>query len=359
LALLVPGCRAERPLPDSSHAPRLVLPPAQADAIRDEVLARAQVRRPPDQAIEDVDFRLNPAGPDAIPPSAELTCRFEIKPSEGRSPKFQCRLPSGESVKVKYGRTNAETRSEVAGSRLLTALGYGADRMYVVQRIRCYGCPRYPYPRFSWFDSLFVDYGRFFDFDFAVIERPMEGLRLETHDRKGWGWYELDKIDPARGGATPDERDAFRLLAAFLNHWDNKTENQRLVCLPDPNPAPDPCPRPFLVIQDLGADFGPWGMDLDGWRSHPVWNDAQTCRLSMKSLPFGGSTFHDVQIGDAGRRLLLGLLERLSETQVRALFVGARFTEPRHGPPESGDIAGWVQVFEDRVRQIAQAGPCP
>ena len=48
------------------------------------------------------------------------------------------------TVKVKYGNTG-EIHAEIAASRLLTALGFGADRMFLVPRLRCYGCVRTPF----------------------------------------------------------------------------------------------------------------------------------------------------------------------------------------------------------------------
>ena len=50
-------------------------------------------------------------------------------------------LPVGEELKVKYGRRNPEPWAEVAATRLLSALGFGADRMYVVARVHCLAGP--------------------------------------------------------------------------------------------------------------------------------------------------------------------------------------------------------------------------
>lgn len=44
----------------------------------------------------------------------------------------------------------------------------------------------------------------------------------------------------------------------------------------------------------------------------------------MKALPFGGATFPDAQISEEGRRLLLSLLEQLSDDQIRDLLSSAR-----------------------------------
>ena len=53
---------------------------------------------------------------------------------------------NGEIVKIKYGRSNPEVYTEVAATRLLAALGFPADRMFVINRVRCFGCPPDPFP---------------------------------------------------------------------------------------------------------------------------------------------------------------------------------------------------------------------
>ena len=64
---------------------------------------------------------------DRFRPTDEVTCRFDPEPVSGRTPKFDCTLPDGESVKVKYGAANPEVFGEVLASRLLSALGLPTD----------------------------------------------------------------------------------------------------------------------------------------------------------------------------------------------------------------------------------------
>ena len=47
-------------------------------------------------------------------------------------------------IKVKYGWT-PEKSGEVAATRLLAALGFGADHVTMVPRLRCIGCPLFPF----------------------------------------------------------------------------------------------------------------------------------------------------------------------------------------------------------------------
>ncbi len=172
---------------------------------------------------------------------------------------------------------------------------------------------------------------------------------------EGWAWYELAQSEAPRA-----ELDAFRLLAAFLAHWDNKADNQRLVCL-DQVPAPPDgrCAQPLLMIQDLGATFGPVKVNLSAWQDRPVWLDARECRVTMRDLPFSGATYPDVQISEGGRVQLAQALAGVSDENVRQMFFDARFHEFHSGTDDGRDLDAWTAAFRSRVDQIVSAGRCP
>jgi hypothetical protein len=340
--------------------------PARIDpGTRQRALRSARVWSPPAVPPGAADLSANPPG--GFNPGDEVTCRFMLEPVGGTTPKFNCEGPGGETLKVKYGAANAELHAEVAATRLLSALGFGADHMFVVRRVRCAGCPRFPFQALQChaktpFDSACfgggLDYSRVIDFDHAVVERRLAGRRLETVDTAGWAWFELSAIDPAAGGASIAEVDALRLMAILLAHWDNKSENQRLLCPPGADLPDGGCARPFALLQDLGATFGPAKVELRNWRSNPVWADRRSCRVSMKHLPWNGSTFPDHQISEGGRRLLLGLLEQLTDAQLTALFESSGITSFDQVSVDGRDAKAWVAAFQDKVKQIRDAGPC-
>jgi len=112
-------------------------------------------------------------------------------------------------------------------------------------------------------------------------------------------------------------------------------------------------------VQDLGATFGPVKLDLPNWRRTPVWADRATCTVSMKSLPYGGATFPDRRISEAGRQMLTGLLEQLSSGQLTDLFTASRVIEYDEISAETRSAAPWVEAFRNKIRQIADGGPCP
>ena len=336
--------------------------------LREEAMATADVWTVPAVPIPEANLRDNPPGPGAFPSDAEIECRFKVEEVSGLTPKFYCELPGGDVVKIKYGSGNAELPAEVAATRLLGALGFGADRMYVVKRVKCAGCPPYPYYALRCLKDVGVrsvclpggiDYSRVLTFDSAVVERRLEGRKIEAPQHVGWPWFELEKIDPARGGSPLAEVDALRLMAVLLAHWDNKAENQRLVCPAGQDRGDGGCVRPLAMLQDVGATFGPAKAELHNWRTTPIWVDRKACTVSMKNLPWNGATFPDRQISEGGRLFLLDLLEQLSDEQIRDLFIGSRLTAFDQLSAEGRNPAAWMLTFKDKVKQIREAGPCP
>ena len=353
-AALPPG--DYRPRPEDDELP---LPRERAAALRNDAFVRARVWHEPAVPVAEADFRANPPGEDSFPPSAELVCKFVPKSSRGQTPKFHCVLPDGEVIKVKYGHRNPEAFAEVAAARMLSALGFGADRMYKVARVRCFGCPPYPHPRFAWLDGFFSREGHYVDIAPASVERTFPGRKIASPGADGWGLDELKDIDPTRGGAARAEVDALRLAAVFLADWDNKPANQRLVCLPGGENPDGGCRSPFAFLQDVGATFGPWSVNLEAWRKVPVWADRATCRVSMRALPYAGATFEDVDLTEGGRKLLASEMRQLREAQVRDLFDAAGFAQYGRGPDANRDLDGWVGAFQAKVAEIADRPPCP
>ena len=327
----------------------------QAKAERRDALRRATFIVPPDAT---------PPHPAADPLRDPVpSCQFAPSDLSGTTPKFDCVFAGGDTVKVKYGHTS-EIHGEAAATALLQMLGYAADTVTIVPRLRCYGCPRHPFVAAHLrrtfhlpFMPEQIPYG-YTDFEWVAVERKFPAAAIETDAVSGWEWRELDQVDAPR-----DEVDAFRLVAAFLAHWDNKASNQRLVCLdsvPRSEGAPTgaECRRPLAMIQDLGASFGPPKVNLARWRDLPIWYDRRSCLVSMRALPFEGATFEDVQISEAGRALAAMRLGAIDGSQIERLFADARFPQFQAGTSDARDLKAWTSAFRSRVKQIADAR-CP
>jgi hypothetical protein len=327
---------------------------------RQDALARAQVWRQPAVPIREAYF-----GPDANPPT-DLTCKFTITELGGTTPKFDCTLESGEQIRIKYGK-GPEIPAEAAATRLLSGLGFGADGISLVKHLRCYGCPEEPFStmkavEITRAEPLYkhvVDYSKYEDFDWVALERKFTARPIETEKQEGWAFFELDLIDPAKGGASREQVDGLRLITVLLAHWDNKAENQRLVCLSHDWPANTLCKEPFLLLQDVGATYGPTKVNLEAWAKAPMWDDRAECRVSMRELPYDGATFGEARVTERGRQFAGSLLRQLSDRQLADLFAGARFDKARGIFSATWPVAEWVRVFKAKVQAITEGPACP
>ncbi|HVR71488.1 MAG TPA: hypothetical protein VMT87_11660 [Vicinamibacteria bacterium] len=364
LALVLPSCALGRP-------PRYEVPsgPRKLDEAtpqeRLEYVRRAQVWRP--TPIATLDLRAGPPGDDAFSFEEAVTCDYapDIEPG-GATPKFYCTVAPGDDVKVKFGEDNGEVYAEVSATRLFWALGFGADRQYPA-RVTCRGCSADP-----WRDRAPHPAAEH-TFDPAIIERPPAGTTIKVKKaEKGWAWWELLRIDERVGGAPRAHVDALRLLAAFVQHGDNKDEQQRLVCLPGgverDAAGSQTCTRPFLVVTDVGATFSRAGLrntnkfELHKWASVPVWQDRERC-VAKLTRSFTGS-FGNPRISEEGRAFLARLLVQLSDRQIHDLFSAARAerrgeriegADGRERPVTADD---WAETFRRKRAEIV-AHRCP
>jgi hypothetical protein len=326
------------------HSPAETHTPLSAEAWTLSGSDSAVQRR---RLLSRAGFQFRPAARPWPPLDA---CRYLPDVPSGTTAKFDCVFAGGETLKVKYGG-DPELHAEVAASRILTALGYGADDMQFVERLRCYGCPRLPFLTeliSASVPALGLDRWpreeRYTDFTWVTVERKPPLRAIETADKEGWAFWELAHMDAPRA-----ELDAMRLLAVFLAHWDNKAENQRLVCVDDG------CTETLAMLHDVGATLGPYKANLAGWRDRPIWADRRRCFVSMKALPWAGATFADAEISEAGRALLASRLAALSDDQVREIFRDARFPQFHSGTDDERDLDAWTAAFRSRVDQIASA----
>jgi hypothetical protein len=316
---------------------------------RKSLIARSKVWRATD--IPSMDLKAGPSGPGAFAAGETVTCEYVDKDLRGASPKFACRLPDGDEVKVKYGGANGEVYGEVAASRLLWALGFGADRMYPV-RVVCHGCP-------DTVGGIRRDNGDRI-LDPAAVERK---VGRELADK--WDWAELDQTDAASGGATKAERDALKLLAVVLQHSDSKSKNQRIVCLDNADGEGQRCAEPLMMINDLGITFGRANamnqqprasVNLAEWAKLPVWKDAQRCVGNLSGSWTG--TIKEPVISEEGRQFLADLLMQLTDQQVRDMFevarVNLRTRAPADGRSGFATVDEWVTAFNQKRAQIVE-----
>jgi hypothetical protein len=326
---------------------------------RATTIARAQVWRTPAVPIARSGF----SGAEII---KTLSCKFKLTELGGTTPKFDCIVEDGQEIRIKYGK-GPEIPAELAATRLLRALGFGADDVTLIEKLRCYGCPEEPFSTMKVVEvtgaepvyRTVIDYDEFEEFEWVALERKFNARPIETEKLEGWSFFELDSVDATKGGAPRAHVDALRLLAVFIAHWDNKSENQRIVCLSREWSKTSPCAKPFLLLQDVGATFGPAKVDLEAWEKSAIWADRPPCRISMRDLPYNGATFTDVQVTEAGRQFAGKLLSELSDRQISELFSGARFDQKRGIFSAAKPVGDWVRAFKAKVQAITDGSACP
>jgi hypothetical protein len=319
--------------------------------VRLAALRYAQVWMPGDVASRDL--RLGPQDESTFRPDAVVTCDYLEKKQTG-TPKFDCAISADDEIRVKYGEQNGEVYSEVAASRLLWSLGFGADKVYPV-KVVCKGCPADPMKNHKKVDGTR-------EFTAAIVERKLPGDEIELHKDSGWAWVELSFVDQTSGGAPLAHRDALKLVAAMIQHTDSKPQQQRLVCLDKVRglqPQKDgSCKHTFMMINDLGKTFGTTSMfntdkksavNFKEWSGTPMWKDKAAC-VAQLSKSYTGSLEHP-KISEGGRKFLADLLVQLTDRQLRDLFEVARFTE--RDPTASVD--DWIRAFKQKRDEIASA----
>ncbi len=213
--------------------------------------------------------------------------------------------------------------------------------------------------------------GESVEFDPAAIERKLPGRVIETGHDSGWTWQELEDVGPAAPPGARAQRDALKLLAAFVQHTDNKAANQRLLCPTGEETGRIGCRQPILMVNDLGLTFGHAGLlnrnkdsvSLSTWAQLPVWKDPARC-VARLERSFTGS-LGDPQIHEAGRAFLAGLLVQLTDAQLRDLFEAARVKQRSSDPSGDPDkdapparVREWVEAFELKRAQIVDQR-CP
>ncbi len=327
-------------------------------------LRRAQIWHRVD--VASMDIRRGPQVPGAFEPMQAVTCRFHDKKMTGATPKFACAIPPDDVAKVKYRTSNGEVYAGVATTRLFWALGFATDAEYPV-RLTCLDCPEDPWrskdPRLPQVV-----------FERAVIERHPDVEIAVAGKESLWGWNELDLVDERLGGASRAQLDAARLVAAFVQHGDNKAVQQHLGCAPEAvrrdAAGDETCDEPLLVVHDVGATFGRASLLNAGtvgtanyheWSRVPIWKDPARCETDL-GANFTHPTMKNPVIGEAGRRMLADLMAALTEDQIRALFEISDMPDRGWKEPKDRDRDGtldqWVAAFHAKRDQIVNH-TCP
>ncbi len=366
----------------SSKSIKTLVPTA---AERDGYIQNAEVWRP--SSVAEKDLLRGPNAEKGYQLGQTVQCRYvepEDEEIDGRSNKFYCDKADGDRVKVKYGLDNGEVYAEVAATRLLWALGFGADTVTSV-RVECANCPADPMVYFQGMSSQGADEPsahivaagerKTRIFVPAAVEEKFKGVKIEMKEDQGWSWKELMNFS----SVSPEKqihREALGLLMSILQHPDSKGENQRLVCLKDGIQKSENgsirCTKPFAIVQDVGWTFtSGWKakevftigkMHFEGWNKTPVWADAKTCLTNLNGLPpmFTG-TFEKFRVRESARAFLAKLLNQLTEKQMNDMFIASRVEfigGARQVSEQDAVVAKWVAALKRKIAEV-NAVRCP
>jgi hypothetical protein len=322
-------------------------------AARLAFIQKAQIWAP--TKVAEMDLRAGPQGAGAFQPNEAVTCDYVEKTEmPGTTRKFDCAVSKDDVVKVRYGAANGKVQGAVLATRLLWALGFGADRLYPV-RVTCRGCSSDPWTNRERVAGEHV-------FDPAAIERKPKGHEMKSENKGGWAWPELDLVDEHLGGAPRAQRDALKLLAVFRQHTDTKPVQERLLCLPKGRADDGICDEPFMMLHDVGLTFGQanafnrtsvGSVNFDQWSKTPIWKDARACVGHLSRSNTG--TLDNPKISEAGRQFLADLLVQLTDQQLHDLFDVAR-VDHRSRRPNSAEppatVEEWVAAFKHKRTEI-------
>jgi len=350
-----------------------------------KAVAEADIMKGPEQDKKHFQLHYND----------KVICDFATPGSKmgGNTPKFACKITRVESVdgttqnltpdmdeqdpvKVKFGANDNEVYAEMVSTRLMWALGYYADSWFPV-RVECHNCPENPISGSGATSTR--------TFDPATIVRKYPGKKMyeDGKEEEGWSWKELDSAN----GRPTYERDGLKLLAAFIQHSDNKPPQQRLTCdkvkVDDKaQPFKTTCNNSIMLVQDVGATFGGGGwftsngsakMNLHIWSGKKLWNKVGTdaapkqCEAALRKSLTAHDGLDNPKISEEGRRFDAGLMCQLSDKQIEDLFRVARAAAmPEYhnsdgsfkaGVDEASVIKQWVEAFKRKREELAQ-GRC-
>ena len=257
---------------------------------------------------------LGPGGDKMRPDLSSIT--FVEEEKGGFSKKYRVKDGSGNVWVAKIG---SEAQSEAAAVRLVWALGYKTEINYLV--------PKLTIPGKGSFTNVRLE------------ARPKDVKRLDE-----WKW----KDNPFVG---TNELQGLKVMMAFLNNWDLKDSNNKILFLNDRKELQ-------YVISDLGATFGKIGNLPFFWRIQRSRNkpkDYRDSKLVSKvkdgrevKFTYRGKMselLKGVTVRQA--RWITNLLSQLSEEQIRDAFRAANYSNE--------NVIILTQEVKDRVAELNSA----
>lgn len=240
----------------------------------------------------------------------------------GYSAGFRVQDGAGNTWVAKLGK---EAQPETAASRFVWAVGYVSEIHYLFPCVHIKGAPDKNVERCE---------GK--GFANVRFEARPKGVK-----RQGaiWSWTN----NPFTG---TKELKGLIVMMAFLNNWDLKDDNNKLIHVLGSDGAPG---ETHYIISDLGATFGKTGGFMSRSRNDPedyakskFIEGVEGGRVKFAYSGKNSGLFKDVTVDDA--KWIGGLLSRLSDAQLADAFRAGNFT------PE--EIQTLVAAARARINQL-------
>jgi hypothetical protein len=266
--------------------------------------------------VAGLDLFNGPGGAEMQPDLSSLT--FIREETGGYSKKYRVRDAKGRVWVAKIGK---EAQAETAATRLVWAAGYVTEITYLAPRATIEGKGAFENVRFE--------------------ARPEEVDRLDE-----WKWAQ----NPFAGTR---EMQGLKVLMAFIENWDLKDANNKVLWAPGANGN-----ELRYVVSDLGATFGKTGgqnspmaffRSIKGSRNEP--DDyagdkfVEGIEGGNVKLHFSGknsSLMRGISVADA--KWVGQLLARLSDRQIEDAFRAANY-----GPE---DVRLLTQAVRTRINEL-------
>ncbi|HJU55656.1 MAG TPA: hypothetical protein VJ715_13825 [Pyrinomonadaceae bacterium] len=270
--------------------------------------------------ISSRDLFLGPGGAEMKPDISNVT--FLKDEVGGYSAGFRVRDGAGNIWVTKLGK---ESQPETAASRFVWAVGYVSEIHYLFPCVHIKGAPNKKVER--------CEGDGFANVRFEA--RPKKFKRQGTV----WSWAN----NPFSG---TKELKGLIVMMAFLNNWDLKDDNNKLVYVPGSDGAEG---EMHYILSDLGATFGKTGGFLSRSRNEPedyakskFIEGVEGGRVKFAYSGKNSGLFKDITVEDA--RWVGSLLSKLSDQQLTDAFRAANFT-----PEEVQTLVGAARA---RINQL-------
>ncbi|HKQ53780.1 MAG TPA: hypothetical protein VJT74_15500, partial [Pyrinomonadaceae bacterium] len=252
--------------------------------------------------ISSRDLFLGPGGEEMKPDISTVT--FLKDEVGGYSAGFRVRDAKGNTWVAKLGK---EAQPETAAARLVWAVGYVTEIHYLFPCVHIQGAPDKNVERCE---------GK----GFANVRFE---ARPKAYKRQGtiWSWAN----NPFKG---TKELKGLIVMMAFLNNWDLKDDNNKLVYVPGGEGAQG---EMHHIISDLGATFGKTGgflsrsrNDVEDYVKSKFVEGVEGGRVKFAYSGKNSALFKDITVEDA--RWTGSLLSQLTDQQLTDAFRAANFT---------------------------------